>query len=56
MGVVPPVGGFNQLLAELCREHGALLIMDEVLTGFRVTARAGTGGKGWPGTWSRSAR
>ena len=37
MGVVPPVGGFNEMLAELCREHGALLIMDEVLTGFRVT-------------------
>jgi glutamate-1-semialdehyde 2,1-aminomutase len=37
MGVVPPAGGFNGLLAEQCREHGALLIMDEVLTGFRVT-------------------
>ncbi len=37
MGVVPPVAGFNELLAALCREHGALLIMDEVLTGFRVT-------------------
>src|SRR5258708_14381856 len=38
MGVVPPGAGFNQLLAELCRENGALLIMDEVLTGFRITA------------------
>jgi glutamate-1-semialdehyde 2,1-aminomutase len=37
MGVVPPADGFNQLLADLCRMHGALLIMDEVLTGFRVT-------------------
>jgi glutamate-1-semialdehyde 2,1-aminomutase len=37
MGVVPPAAGFNELLALLCREHGALLIMDEVLTGFRVT-------------------
>jgi glutamate-1-semialdehyde 2,1-aminomutase len=37
MGVVPPEGGFNRLLAEQCRQHGALLIMDEVLTGFRVT-------------------
>ena len=37
MGVVPPAAGFNELLAALCREHGALLIMDEVLTGFRVT-------------------
>ena len=37
MGIVPPADGFNQLLADLCRRHGALLIMDEVLTGFRVT-------------------
>ena len=26
------------MLAELCRDNGALLIMDEVLTGFRITA------------------
>jgi glutamate-1-semialdehyde 2,1-aminomutase len=37
MGVVPPAPGFNELLAALCAENGALLIMDEVLTGFRVT-------------------
>jgi glutamate-1-semialdehyde 2,1-aminomutase len=37
MGVVPPVPGFNEALAAICAEHGALLIMDEVLTGFRVT-------------------
>jgi glutamate-1-semialdehyde 2,1-aminomutase len=37
MGIVPPADGFNQRLADLCRRHGALLIMDEVLTGFRVT-------------------
>jgi glutamate-1-semialdehyde 2,1-aminomutase len=37
MGIVPPADGFNQLLADLCRQHGALLITDEVLTGFRVT-------------------
>jgi glutamate-1-semialdehyde 2,1-aminomutase len=37
MGVVPPAAGFNELLAGLCAEHGALLVMDEVLTGFRVT-------------------
>jgi glutamate-1-semialdehyde 2,1-aminomutase len=49
MGVVPPVAGFNDLLAELCREHGALLIMDEVLTGFRVTASGWYGREGVAG-------
>jgi glutamate-1-semialdehyde 2,1-aminomutase len=37
MGVVPPARGFNELLRSLCDAAGALLIMDEVLTGFRVT-------------------
>ena len=37
MGVVPPVPGFNRLLAELCRGAGALFVSDEVMTGFRVT-------------------
>jgi glutamate-1-semialdehyde 2,1-aminomutase len=49
MGVVPPVAGFNELLAGLCREHGALLIMDEVLTGFRVTAAGWYGREGVAG-------
>ena len=49
MGVVPPASGFNDLLAELCREHGALLIMDEVLTGFRVTASGWYGREGVAG-------
>jgi glutamate-1-semialdehyde 2,1-aminomutase len=37
MGVVPPAPGFNELLRSLCDDSGALLIMDEVLTGFRVS-------------------
>jgi glutamate-1-semialdehyde 2,1-aminomutase len=37
MGVVPPAPGFNRLLAETCRAHGALFVSDEVMTGFRVT-------------------
>lgn len=43
MGVVPPAPGFNQGLAELAHAHGALLILDEVMTGFRV-ARGGWAG------------
>jgi glutamate-1-semialdehyde 2,1-aminomutase len=37
MGVVPPREGFNQRLAELAHAHGALLVIDEVMTGFRVS-------------------
>ncbi len=36
MGVVAPDPGFNAALTDLAHEHGALLIIDEVLTGFRV--------------------
>ncbi|WDG18474.1 glutamate-1-semialdehyde 2,1-aminomutase [Microbacterium sp. Clip185] len=36
MGVVPPAPGFNAALADIAHRHGALLILDEVLTGFRV--------------------
>jgi glutamate-1-semialdehyde 2,1-aminomutase len=40
MGVVPPLNDFNAGLKALCEQHGALLVLDEVMTGFRVT-RAG---------------
>ncbi|MEV0731988.1 glutamate-1-semialdehyde 2,1-aminomutase [Polymorphospora sp. NPDC050346] len=43
MGVVAPRDGFNQELARIAHEHGALLIVDEVMTGFRVSAG------GWAG-------
>ena len=43
MGAVAPVEGFNAGLRALCHAHGALLIMDEVMTGFRVSA------SGWYG-------
>jgi len=36
MGVVPPVSGFLEGLRRLCDENGAILIFDEVMTGFRV--------------------
>jgi glutamate-1-semialdehyde 2,1-aminomutase len=37
MGVVPPREGFLEGLRELTRAHGALLVFDEVITGFRVS-------------------
>jgi glutamate-1-semialdehyde 2,1-aminomutase len=43
MGVVAPRAGFNQRLAEIAHAHGALLVVDEVMTGFRVSAG------GWAG-------
>jgi glutamate-1-semialdehyde 2,1-aminomutase len=43
MGVVTPLPGFNAFLAETAHSNGALLIVDEVLTGFRV------GAGGWLG-------
>lgn len=36
MGVVEPLPGFNKGLKDIAAAHGALLIVDEVLTGFRV--------------------
>ena len=36
MGLVPPVPGFLPGLRELADRHGALLVFDEVMTGFRV--------------------
>src|SRR5256886_8677520 len=36
MGVVPPAPGFLESLRQLCTRHGAVLIFDEVITGFRV--------------------
>jgi len=43
MGVVTPRDGFNQALARIAHAHGALLIVDEVMTGFRVSVG------GWAG-------
>jgi glutamate-1-semialdehyde 2,1-aminomutase len=37
MGTVPPLPGFNGELRRITAEHGALLIVDEVMTGFRVS-------------------
>jgi glutamate-1-semialdehyde 2,1-aminomutase len=40
MGTVAPLPGYNAALRRITAEHGALLILDEVMTGFRVS-RAG---------------
>ncbi len=36
MGVVPTPPGYLEAVRDLCRKHGALFILDEVVTGFRV--------------------
>ncbi|MBI5498316.1 MAG: glutamate-1-semialdehyde 2,1-aminomutase [Deltaproteobacteria bacterium] len=36
MGLVPPQDGYLKAIKEVCNRHGALLILDEVMTGFRV--------------------
>jgi glutamate-1-semialdehyde 2,1-aminomutase len=38
MGVVPPADGFLRALRDLCTTHGALLVFDEVISGFRAAA------------------
>ncbi|MBD2759773.1 glutamate-1-semialdehyde 2,1-aminomutase [Yimella sp. cx-573] len=38
MGVVPPAPGFTAAMRRLTRDHGALMISDEVMTGFRCSA------------------
>ncbi|MCW5747751.1 MAG: aspartate aminotransferase family protein [Alphaproteobacteria bacterium] len=35
-GVIPPQAGYLQGVSRLCREHGALFLCDEVITGFRL--------------------
>ncbi|NYJ73522.1 glutamate-1-semialdehyde 2,1-aminomutase [Allobranchiibius huperziae] len=48
MGVVPPEPGFTAALRRITREHGALLISDEVMTGFRCSAAGWYGLEGEP--------
>jgi glutamate-1-semialdehyde 2,1-aminomutase len=53
MGVIEPGitdgVGFNQFLADICHQHGALFISDEVMTGFRVSKSGQYGRDGVPG-------
>ncbi len=43
MNCVPPVAGFLEGLREICTEYGALLILDEVMTGFRLGLQGAQG-------------
>lgn len=43
MGVVPPLPGFLEGLRQTTREYGSLLILDEVMTGFRVGLHSAQG-------------
>ena len=52
MGVVEPGEGFNGFLRQITARHGALLIWDEVLTGFRATPTGGWGLSGQPEGWT----
>ncbi len=56
MGVVPPAyvdgEGFNAYLARTCRDHGALFISDEVMTGFRASRRGQWGLDGAHEGWT----
>jgi glutamate-1-semialdehyde 2,1-aminomutase len=56
MGVVPPLPGFNAGLKALCERYGALLVLDEVMTGFRVSRAGHYGLEGVAPTCSPSAR
>jgi glutamate-1-semialdehyde 2,1-aminomutase len=38
MGVVPPAPGYNEGLRRIAQQHGALLVLDEVMTGFRLSS------------------
>ncbi|GAA1174776.1 glutamate-1-semialdehyde 2,1-aminomutase [Ornithinimicrobium humiphilum] len=48
MGVVPPAPGFTEGLRRITAEHGALLVSDEVMTGFRASAAGWLGLEGVP--------
>ncbi len=43
MNCIPPAAGFLETLREQCTKHGAVLILDEVMTGFRVSLTGAQG-------------
>jgi glutamate-1-semialdehyde 2,1-aminomutase len=52
MGVVVPPSGFNAQIAWLTKTHGALFILDEVMTGFRVSSAGWWGIEGKSESWN----
>jgi glutamate-1-semialdehyde 2,1-aminomutase len=52
MGVIAPPDGFNRRLVEIAHAHGALVVQDEVLTGFRVSPTGGWGLQGQREGWT----
>ena len=52
MGVVPPPAGFNKAIRELTTKHGAVMILDEVMTGFRVSRDGWWGLEGKAEGWA----
>ncbi len=52
MGVIVPPPGFNAALSRIARAHGALLVWDEVLTGFRVGPAGAWGEEGANEGWA----
>lgn len=52
MGVVPPLPGFNRELRRITQHHDAVLIQDEVMTGFRVSRAGWWGLEGASEQWA----
>jgi glutamate-1-semialdehyde 2,1-aminomutase len=51
MGAVPPDPGFNKFLSDITRRHGSIFILDEVMTGFRISAGGWWQSFGQPEGW-----
>lgn len=48
MGIVPPEAGFTEAMRKVTAEHGAMMIYDEVMTGFRCSSAGWLGYEGTP--------
>ena len=55
-GLIPPSAGYLEGVKELCRQHGALLVIDEVITGFRLGLTGAQGLFGFHGDISIYAK